>query len=440
MMIRESTQEHRNVTSDNGTGTGSDSNTGELFNEGRLVDLMVEAELDCVIASAPHHVTYLSGFDGIHMTLYPQLEHFAVYERAGGRISLVMPIDSLDVHLERTIRADEVWCYGTWNIAGEEAALVPDDVDPSVIKLFEARKNFPWRKSAGAALVDLIKSRGLPGARVGVDFLKVGPLTRETLFDSARCSLVAGEEVLLAARMVKTEEEVRRLRRACALVEAAFVKAGERATRGNASEADLWAAARMVWAEGGAEPGHWETCVGTRTVGFFAPSRRAPVRSGDVIRFEAGCRLDSYFADCGRTAVLGRPSRAVIDTYGGLRAAIEEGISFCAPGVATSALYRRVMREMRKHVADYEIAYVGHGIGLEMYDPPFIAERPSDIYGMGADAILEEGMVVNLEVPYQHYGLGGLQLEESLLITKTGAVPLNTTSRALWRLDEAGVE
>ena len=98
------------------------------------------------------------------------------------------------------------------------------------------------------------------------------------------------------------------------------------------------------------------------------------------------------------------------------------------------------MQEMRKHVADYEIAYVGHGIGLEMYDPPFIAERPSDIYGMGADAILEEGMVVNLEVPYQHYGLGGLQLEESLLITKTGAVPLNTTSRALWRLDEAGVE
>ena len=428
------------MTSDNGTESGRDVNTEGLVNEERLVHLMVEAELDCVIASAPHHVTYLTGFDGIHMMLYPKLEHFAVYERSGGRIALVMPIDSLDVHVERTIRADDVWCYGTWNIAGEEAALMPDNVDPGVSKLFEARKNLPWRKSAGAALVDLIKSMGLRGARVGVDFLRVGPRTRETLFESARCSLVACEKVLLAARAVKTEEEVRRLRRSCALVEAAFAKAGERARRGDASEADLWAAARMVLAEGGAEPAHWETCVGTRTVGFFAPSPRAAVRLGDVIRFEAGCRLDSYFADCGRTAVLGKPSRAVIDTYRGLQAAIEEGISFCAPGVATSALYHRVMREMRKHVADYEIAYVGHGIGLEMYDPPLIAERPSDIYGMGADAILEEGMVVNLEVPYQHYGLGGLQLEESLLITKSGAVPLNTTSRALWCLDEAGVE
>ena len=162
-MIRENTQEHRNVRWDNAAGAGSDASAGELFNEDRLVDLMVEAGLDGVIASAPHHVTYLTGFDGVHMRLYPQLEHFALYERSGGRIALVMPIDSLDVHVERTRRADEVWSYGTWNIAGEEAGLVPGGVDPGVSKLFDARKNLPWRRSAGAALVDVIKSMGLRG-------------------------------------------------------------------------------------------------------------------------------------------------------------------------------------------------------------------------------------------------------------------------------------
>ena len=434
-MKKAHTHSEGDLTPEGHAPTRSGTSPDELFNEDRLVNLMTEAGLDCVIASAPHHVTYLSGFESSHMTQYPQLEVFAIYERAGGSISLVMPIDMLDVHLERTIRADHVWCYGTWKIAGEDAMEAREDEDPIVVRLYEARKNSPWRKSAGHALVDAIASLGLRGARVGLDGLKVGPSTRERLFNSGRCSVVGCEDLILAARTVKTAEEVRRLKASCAVVEAAFVKAGERATRGDATEADLLTTARMVWAERGAEPGHWETCVGPRTVGFFAASPTAPVRAGDVIRFEAGCRLNFYYADSGRTAVLGKPTQAIVDAYRGLETAIEEGISFCAPGVATSELYRRVLQEMRKHLPDYEIMYVGHGIGLQIYDPPLISEKPSDIYGMGSGAVLEEGMVINLEVPYQRYGFGGLQLEETLLITATGAEPLNTTSRKLWRLD-----
>ena len=409
-----------------------------LFNEERLSRFMAEAGLDGIVASAPHHVTYLTGFDSPHMTLYPQLEVFAVYERAGAGLSLVMSIDLLDVHLERTIRADRVWTYGTWGIAGGGAMPVREGDDPVVARLFEARENCPWRRTAGEALVDALASLGLRGARVGLDGAKIGPATRECLLDRGRCSVVDCDGVLLAARTVKTAPEVRRLRSSCALVEAAFAKACERVSQGDVSEADLWTVARRVWAEGGAEPGHWETCVGSRTVGFFAASAAARVRDGDIIRFEAGCRLDSYYADSGRTAVLGKPGPAVSDAYRGLEAAIEEGLAYCAPGVATGDLYRRVMAEMRKHLPDYELPYVGHGIGLQMYDPPLIAERASDIYGMGSGAALEEGMVINLEVPYQRYGLGGLQLEETLLVTATGARPLNTSSRELWRLDRAG--
>jgi Xaa-Pro aminopeptidase len=60
----------------------------------------------------------------------------------------------------------------------------------------------------------------------------------------------------------------------------------------------------------------------------------------------------------------------------------------------------------------YERHHVGHGIGVELYEPPILNElegRP-----------LEAGMVVNVEPPYYEIGFGGFQVEDTVLVTEDG--------------------
>jgi Xaa-Pro aminopeptidase len=67
--------------------------------------------------------------------------------------------------------------------------------------------------------------------------------------------------------------------------------------------------------------------------------------------------------------------------------------------------------------------HAGHGIGIEPYEPPFLTET--------SEEILEEGMVLNVETPYYEMGFGGVQLEDTIVITNDGYRPLTKLNRDL---------
>lgn len=74
-------------------------------------------------------------------------------------------------------------------------------------------------------------------------------------------------------------------------------------------------------------------------------------------------------------------------------------------------------------IPDYKRVHLRHGIGIEMYDAPYIraAEGASPVLpGMEADVPLEENMTINIEVPYYELEFGGFQIEYTLVITNTG--------------------
>jgi Xaa-Pro aminopeptidase len=55
---------------------------------------------------------------------------------------------------------------------------------------------------------------------------------------------------------------------------------------------------------------------------------------------------------------------------------------------------------------------VGHGIGIEVYDPPLVTPT--------ADTVIEKNMVFCIETPYYELGFGGLQVEEVVQVTENG--------------------
>ena len=77
----------------------------------------------------------------------------------------------------------------------------------------------------------------------------------------------------------------------------------------------------------------------------------------------------------------------------------------------------------RSGIPEYHRGHCGHGIGLQLYDAPLVS--PSD------DTILEPGMVVNVEVPYYELGFGGMQIEDTAVVTDGAPFLLTRAAREL---------
>ena len=94
------------------------------------------------------------------------------------------------------------------------------------------------------------------------------------------------------------------------------------------------------------------------------------------------------------------------------------------PGVPVSRLFDLAVRVTREHgLPHYQRHHVGHGIGLEPYDPPTINAT--------ATTALEAGMVFCVETPYYEHGWGGVQVEDAVEITSSGARTLTRSSQDL---------
>ena len=83
-------------------------------------------------------------------------------------------------------------------------------------------------------------------------------------------------------------------------------------------------------------------------------------------------------------------------------------------------------RHGNEGISHYQRNHVGHGIGIECYDPPFLTPA--------SDHIIEEGMVLNVETPYYELGFGGVAVEDTFAVTKDGYRFLTKSDRDLFVL------
>ncbi|MGE3159420.1 MAG: M24 family metallopeptidase, partial [Xanthobacteraceae bacterium] len=100
------------------------------------------------------------------------------------------------------------------------------------------------------------------------------------------------------------------------------------------------------------------------------------------------------------------------------------GYDIIKPGLKVSDLFKDIVATVqREGIPHFARSHVGHGIGVDGYDPPNIAESSKDV--------LEENMVVCIETPYYELGFAGLQVEDMVRVTKDGAESLMTLPTAL---------
>ncbi|MGH2345244.1 MAG: M24 family metallopeptidase, partial [Chloroflexota bacterium] len=229
---------------------------------------------------------------------------------------------------------------------------------------------------------------------------------------------------LAAARLVKTEEEIARLRRAIALTDIGQ-DAVRRALQPGMTEIALFAAVRgaMEQAAGCRLPIAGDLVAGAeRTANAGGWPLDIVIGVGDPVIVDLAPRLAGYWGDSCNTLCAGEPAGVFRRMIQATTEALVKGVEAARPGLRAAELDA----VCRRQVESYGYVYAhhsGHALGTTVHEDPRLVpyeEMP-----------LQAGMVLALEPAAYVSGVGGVRTEHVILITPSGAEVLSSFAHGL---------
>jgi Xaa-Pro aminopeptidase len=225
--------------------------------------------------------------------------------------------------------------------------------------------------------------------------------------------------------MVKDEDEIALLRRACEITDGAFA-AVLPAIRPGVTEREIAIALDRHMVDLGAEKPSFDTIVASGPNGAIphhSPGDR-PIETGDLVVMDFGALYDGYHADMTRTVGVGRLSGWQTEIYELVRRAQQAGVDAALPDAERS----RVDAAARDLIAaaghaDHFGHGLGHGVGLEIHESPFL--------GPSADGRLVDRVPITSEPGVYLAGRGGVRIEDTLVVRAGGAELLTKTAKEL---------
>lgn len=141
------------------------------------------------------------------------------------------------------------------------------------------------------------------------------------------------------------------------------------------------------------------------------------LQPGDPTVLDFGGVYDGYCVDLTRTVQLGAAPAPLRELYGAVVEAQQAALAAVKPGVASSRVDAAAREVLERHGLGDAFGHgTGHGLGLEVHEEPRIA-RP---FPSLPDAVLEPGMVFTIEPGAYVPGVGGVRIEDDVLVTETG--------------------
>jgi Xaa-Pro dipeptidase len=228
-------------------------------------------------------------------------------------------------------------------------------------------------------------------------------------------------------RISKTEIEIDLMKKAGHIIDDAVSKAFAEAQLGM-TEVDVKQIVQSEIRRQGATPTFAAVQFGENSALPHSEAGTRGLRKRDVILMDCGCSLEGYNTDMTRVGVVGEPTEEVRQVHSTVLVALETAMEKISTGMACGAgdgVARRVIDDAG--YGEYFTHRLGHGIGLEVHEPPYIVR--------GSSEILQTGMCHTIEPGIYLEGKFGVRIEDTVCIREDGPEPLTYTSRNLIQLD-----
>ncbi len=334
----------------------------------------------------------------------------------------------------------DLWYLARWSCIDEETSyvFVPREGETTFLTDAEwdeerAREEAVaggviFDRDPSAPLARLVREHARSGDRIGLSGLAMlpAPVYLGLAAELDGFALVDATELTERQRAVKSPGEVTLLREAARISDLGMA-AGLAAAREGATELDVAAAAESAIRHAGAEIS-FTTIVGSgpRTaLTTFLPSSRVMIE-GDLVVLDCGARVAGYHGDMCRAIVVGPPSAEQRRILEATRDAVNAAIEAARPGVTVRKVQQRAREAVERaglgeHWWGY---YMPHGAGAAQHEMP-IGLRHGDMR-------LEPGMVLCIEPGIAVHGVGGVVLEQMILVTEDEAEVLTQLPLELW--------
>jgi Xaa-Pro aminopeptidase len=347
----------------------------------RLNELLTAAELDLLLVTDLVNVRYLTGYTGSNgaALLGPQLRRFITDFRYV-----------------------------------EQAAT---EVDPSFDRI-----------QAPVELLDGL-AEVLPGGALRLGFEAAHTSVRQHAFLRERLpenvELAATADLVESLRAVKDAAEIAAVRAASAIADASFERLLDDGLVGR-SEREVAISLEHDMVQQGARRPSFESIVAAGPHGArpHATPRDVEIRRGDLVVIDWGAELDGYHSDCTRTIAAGEPeveAREIYDLVLQAELAGMDAVRADRPTAEVDGVAREIIAAAG-HGDNFGHG-LGHGVGLDVHEAPWLRRR--------SDEILQTGNVVTVEPGIYLAGRFGVRIEDLVAVTEDGCEVLTSIPKQL---------
>ena len=297
-------------------------------------------------------------------------------------------------------------------------------------------RTWPVPASYDEALIDMLSGLTMP-AKLGIEAAHLTVARKEWLERTSTSRGLAltwtsTERVVEQPRLVKDASEIATLRDAAArltgVAESAF-----RSIRSGVTEREVAGSIEMAMRAAGYERLAFDTIVASGPNAAL-PHYRAGTRilkPGDLVVLDFGGVLDGYCSDLTRTVSVGAPTPDALRLHAAVRDAQRAAMEAVKPGVPATSVDGAARGLLESRGLGNAFGHgTGHGLGLDIHEEPRVGPPRSH----SASVQLEPGMVFTIEPGAYLPGMGGVRIEDDVLVTGDGCEVLTSVPRELLAL------
>ena len=233
------------------------------------------------------------------------------------------------------------------------------------------------------------------------------------------------DDLIETNRSVKDDQEISNIKKSSSIADSAFdhilkfIKPGLK-------ESDVAWELEKYMRELGADGVAWSPFIVAAGKNSSMPhwgATEAKIKKRDMIQLDYGCLYRGYVCDISRVVFVGEPNEEQKRIYNLVLEAQRLGLSMVKSGINGGVIDKKVQDFLKKETKHYYKHSLGHGVGLDVHELPYVSANRKNK--------LKSGNVITIEPGVYIPGWGGLRIEDTLLVTKTGYKLLTTPSKKI---------